>query len=102
MQNSAHLNFGRKDLMAPPIMQSENPSADEEKNQNTCNKSFAAFPFIPPKLKRMNGMSNIFEKVEKATEAVKTGASAGLRKYLCRDKQSKNKVETKLLLTQCN
>ena len=102
MQNSADLNFGRKDSIAPPIMQSENPTADEENKQNNCNKSFAAFSFIPPKLKRMNGMINIFEKVEKASEAVKTGASAGLRKYLCRDKSNKNKVETKLLLTQCN
>jgi hypothetical protein len=99
MQRTAsNRNLKFEEYQAAPSVLNALTNQDEANKLKNCNKSYSNFPFLPPKLKRMNGMCNIFEKVEKVSEAVKVGASEGVRKYLSREKSLNTKQFDKLVV----
>jgi hypothetical protein len=99
MQRTAsNRNLKIGEYQAAPSVINTLESQDQLDSINNCNKNYSNFPFLPPKLKRMNGMCNIFEKVEKVSEAVNVGASEGVRKYLSREKLLNTKQFNKLVL----
>ena len=99
MQRTAsNRNFKIGEYQAAPSVINTQKSQDHGDIINNFNNSYTNFHFIPPKLKRMNGMCNIFEKVEKVSEAVNLGDSEGVRKYLSREKLHNTKQFSKLIL----